>query len=268
VTVPEHIIASNKFGRYCVPKSSIARPAAKTILAGEVWEKDTIRFIARNCGAGDVVHAGTFFGDFLPGLSRALHPDARLWAFEPSRENFLCAQQTIALNELANVNLTHAGLGARQGSGTLCISEDGKATGGSSRFVAQETRGEGYETAPIVALDDVIPPSRNVTALQLDVEEYEQEALEGALGLLKRCRPLLILETLPRSPDWHEHNVLSLGYREMGEVHHNRVLAISDVGMMGVLRKHRAINMQRAEQRARRAAREAAQADQGKPPDE
>jgi FkbM family methyltransferase len=266
MTVPDHVIASNKFGRYCVPKSSSARPAAKTILAGEIWEKDTIRFIARNCGDGDIVHAGTFFGDFLPGLSRALHPDARLWAFEPSRENFLCAQQTMALNDLANVTLTNAGLGARQGTGTLCISGNGKATGGSSRFVAQEAPGEVYESVPIVALDDVIPQSRNVTVLQLDVEEYEQEALEGALGLLKRCRPLLILETLPRSPDWHEHNILSLGYREMGEVHHNRVLAVSDVAMMQVLRKHSAINLERAERRARRAARDATQTDQEKPP--
>jgi FkbM family methyltransferase len=265
MTVPDHIIASNKFGRYCVPKSSSTRPAAKTILAGEVWEKDTIRFIARNCGDGDIVHAGTFFGDFLPGLSRALHPAARLWAFEPSRENFFCAQRTMALNDLADVILTNAGLGARQGTGTLCISGDGQATGGSSRFVAQETPGEVYETAAIIALDDVIPPTRNVAVLQLDVEEYEQEALEGALGLLKRCRPLLILETLPRNLGWHEHNILSLGYRERGEVHHNRVLAVSDVEMMQVLRKHSAINLERAERRARRVAREATKAGQEKP---
>jgi len=254
---PDHIIASNKYGRYCVPKSSSTRPAARTIIAGKVWEKDTIRFIAQNCGDGDIVHAGTFFGDFLPGLSRALRPDARLWAFEPSRENFLCAQETVALNVLANVTLTNAGLGARDGAGSLCVSASGEAHGGASRFVEQETADEVYETVPIVAIDDVIPQTRNVSVLQLDVEEYEQQALEGALGLLKRCLPLIILETLPRSAEWYERNILSLGYRDIGPVHHNRVLAPSDVepGMVEMLT---AMNQKRDVRRAqRRAARPA-----------
>ncbi len=64
------------------------RPAAAAVLAGNVWEAGVIAFMARNCGTGDIVHAGTYFGDFLPGLSHALTPGARLWAFEPSSENY------------------------------------------------------------------------------------------------------------------------------------------------------------------------------------
>ncbi len=146
--------ASNIYGRYCVPRSSCMRPAARTIIAGKVWEKDTIRFVAQNCGNGDVVHAGAFFGDFLPGLSQALHPDARLWAFEPSRENFLCAQETVALNGLANVVLANAGLGARQGTGTLCVSAGGEAHGGASVCLSRKSvLARAYETVPIAALD-------------------------------------------------------------------------------------------------------------------
>jgi len=257
MNLPEHIIGQNKYGRFCVPKSSSARPAAKAIIAGRVWEQKTIRFVANNCGDGDIVHAGTFFGDFLPGLSQALKQDARLWAFEPSRENFLCAQQTVALNDLRNVTLTNAGLGARSDTGSLCTSLNGEAHGGASRFVEQEATGEVCEAATIVALDDVIPNDRNVSVLQLDVEEYEQQALEGALGLLKRCRPLVVLETLPKNAEWYEQNILSLGYREVGEVHHNHVLVMPEVDRR-VIEKLNAMNDRWTERRTKRRAVRAA----------
>ncbi len=264
MNLPDHFVASNKFGRYCVPKSSSHRPASQTILAGEVWEEDTISLIARNCADGDVVHAGAFFGDFLPALSRALSPGARLWAFEPSRENFLCAQETVALNDLTNLTLTNAGLGARRRTGSLCVSSIEGAHGGASRFVDRETPGEVYENAEIVSLDDVIPHDRHISILQLDVENYEQQALKGGLELLKRCRPLLILELLPQNLKWHERNILSLGYRLSGLVQHNRVLTTAErepQGFEDLMNKDR----QRVERRAqRRAARRAAKADANK----
>ena len=61
-------IAYNKYGGYCVLLSSRHRPAAKKILAGEVWEADTIEFVKSNCGDGDLVHAGTLLGRFPAGI--------------------------------------------------------------------------------------------------------------------------------------------------------------------------------------------------------
>ena len=178
--IPDHIIASNKHGRYCVPKSSRSRPAAKAVLAGGVWEEKTISLMAMNCGDGDIVHAGTYFGDFLPGLSRALKSCARLWTFEPSYENFLCSQQTVALNDLTNVSLIHAGLGARSGEGSLCVSAAGEVQGGGSSFVQSKIPGAVYEDVQILALDDIVPPDRHVSVVQFDVEDYEQQAFKGA----------------------------------------------------------------------------------------
>lgn len=228
MTLPEHCIASNQYGRYCVPVSSQARPAAAAILAGKVWEPRTIAFMARNCGSGDLVHAGTYFGDFIPALSQALAPGARLWAFEPSRENHACAAHTIELNGLQNVSLFHAGLGSGPGSAALhTASPRGVAFGGSSSIAAKKRPRGSYEDVEIVALDDAVRHDRAVSILQLDVEGYEQKALKGARGLLERCRPLLVLETLPDNPRWYERNVLSLGYRALGTIHGNTVLTAS-----------------------------------------
>ena len=72
-------IAYNKYGGYCVPLSSLHRPAAQRILSGDVYEPNTIEFLISNCSDGDIVHAGAYFGDFLPALSRSCAPNAKIW---------------------------------------------------------------------------------------------------------------------------------------------------------------------------------------------
>jgi len=69
-------VSYNKYGGYCVPDSSRHRPAAKMVLANDVYEPKTIEFMRRECGSGDIIHAGTYFGDFLPALSSTCATDA------------------------------------------------------------------------------------------------------------------------------------------------------------------------------------------------
>lgn len=93
---PEFIISHNEYGKYCVPKSSSIRPAARKILSGEVYEPETIEFMRVNCGDGDVVHAGAYFGDFLPALSAGMSAGGKVWAFEPNFENYYCARKPLS----------------------------------------------------------------------------------------------------------------------------------------------------------------------------
>ncbi|HEY1615676.1 MAG TPA: FkbM family methyltransferase [Rhizomicrobium sp.] len=220
-------IAGNSFGSYCVPAASKRRPAARAILRGEVWEPETIAFLTQHCGAGDIVHAGTYFGDFLPALSRALATGAHIWAFEPSLTNFRCAEITLKLNGISNVVLTHAGLGACHAPARLRVGEDGRHdAGGGSTIVADDIAGFEHEDTQLVTVDETVPASRAIAVLQLDVEGYEQEALEGALETIRRCRPVLVLEKPPRDPGWFESRVLSLGYRQTGTLHVNQIYEI------------------------------------------
>jgi FkbM family methyltransferase len=227
--LPAHTIASNQYGRYCVPESSSLRPAAALILQGRVWEPKTIAFMRENCGAGDVVHAGTYYGDFLPAISSALARSARLWAFEPSRENFACAEETIRLNGLNNVTLLNAALGDCAGTGKLWVGSPAMPfKGGTARVVDHQKAGSFYEDAQIARVDDIIPVGRAVSILQLDVEGYEQHALSGALETIRRCRPILILEHLPQDRNWFAANILALGYFMSGKLHANFIVAPSD----------------------------------------
>jgi FkbM family methyltransferase len=219
-------IAYNKYGGYCVPLSSKHRPAAQDILAGYVWEPEIIEFLMSRCGDGDIVHAGTFFGDFLPALSQSSAEGSRIWAFEPNPENYRCAFITTYINGLQNVELINAGLGERQGSlQMVTIDTDGKSLGGASRMVRQTDEGsrEGSISVEVVTVDEVIPSERNISIIQLDVEGFEEPALAGALKSIRRCKPILILESLP-DEDWLSTNILQLGYRMAGTAHDNTIL--------------------------------------------
>jgi len=222
------IVTYNRFGGYCVPQSSCHRPAARKILFGEVWEPETIEYMASHVGSGDIVHAGTYFGDFLPALSQACAVGANVWAFEPNPENFRCARVTIEINGLNNVEIMNAGLGAQSGKLPMKVSdESGRALGGGSRLGTGngETRNEQFIEADIIMLDDVLPVDRRITVLQLDVEGFEQQALSGAIGTIRRCKPILVLESLPDGR-WFKENILSLGYRESGKLHDNTILTV------------------------------------------
>lgn len=230
------VIGYNEYGAYCIPESARYRPAARSILNHFVWEPDTIQFMKEHCGAGDIVHAGTFFGDFLPALSRSLAPDALLWAFEPNRENYRCARVTVELNELDNVRLTHAGLGARPDTLHIQTTDElGRSLGGASRILDEPADGElGSDEVRILTIDDIIGANRSVSIIQLDVEGHERQALAGALETIARHRPILILEILTGSEllqsSWFDESVLCHGYRKGPTLHANAVYLPQDTG--------------------------------------
>jgi FkbM family methyltransferase len=220
-------IAQNKYGRYSVPASSLqTSPPAKHIMEGRVYEPKTIEFIIEHCGMGDIVHAGTYFGDFLPALSSAITPSAKIWAYEPKHEHYVCARETLALNNIDNVLLTHAGLGKEYSLEKLTtIKQDGTVWGGGSR-IEPSSNGQ-TEDINIVPIDSEVPKSRDISLIHLDVEGFETEALMGAINTIQRCKPILIVETIPDN-SWMRTHLFNLGYRiDSQKLHRNSVLRIT-----------------------------------------
>jgi FkbM family methyltransferase len=204
------------------------RPAAQRIMAGRVWEKQTLRFLTSQWRDGDMVHAGTYFGDFLPALSAACPEGSRIWAFEPNPESFRCAQATVAINDCREVELTNAGLGAGESAATMAVCDRrGRGLGGMSRLLEGPGEDSGVVTVQVVAIDDVVPEDRHVSMLQLDVEGHEGPALQGAMGTIERCRPVLVLETVPEGEPVMD-KLSGLGYRTRRTVNHNTVLTADD----------------------------------------
>ncbi len=220
------LIAYNHYGGYCLPVSAKYRPAAQKILKGEIYEPDTIAFMRKNGVGGDIVHAGTFFGDFLPGLSKGMTEETKIWAFEPNTESYRCAQITILINELTNVMLHNNGLGDAESVQKMLVqNEKGISLGGGSKIINQNEKGTTINIH-IVSIDSIVPVDRTVSIIQLDVEGYEKQALQGAMNTIKRDKPILILEDNNHviESKWFVTNILSLGYEVTKTIHNNTVL--------------------------------------------
>lgn len=202
------VLAENDLGVYCIPRKAAHRPACQAVLKGRVWEPETVRFLCEHA-SGDIIHGGTFFGDFLPALSR--HYD-HVWAFEPNRNSFMCAEVTIRLNELKNVTMSNAGMGKSRSSASLCTEQRGIYLGGASFIVEQPG------DIAIEPIDTAVPQDRRIGVIHLDVEGYEHAAIEGALNTIARWRPILVLETVPEI-------VETLDYHQVAHINENYVFA-------------------------------------------
>lgn len=214
-------ITKNDFGYNCVLNAAAARIIPKTLLAGEVYERDTIEIIKEHRGDGIVVHAGAFIGDMLPALSG---PSNRIYAFEPGEEFFRCCEITMALNFADNehdTTLIRKGLGAEQEFVRLLTkSTETLSEGGVSRIMTHPDGVEPYrmETIEVTTIDLSVPPG--VSLIHLDVEGFEEQALKGAVMHLRTSKPVLILEVhegMFETPFFQEFIFGELGYKMVGE---------------------------------------------------
>ena len=209
------IKSENKYGIYAVPKNSSWRLAAKTILDGEVYEPDTIRYIIDNCADESIIHAGTYFGDFLPALSKFCKKT--VFSFEPNLENYKCARMTCDLNSCKNITLKHNALGDCKKRVKLKVKNKNKSLGGLSKIVeaADIDTEEVFQTT----IDDVVPDSCPVSVLHLDLEGYELKAIGGAIKIIKKFKPTIIIED--NHDDYNE--LKNLGYKYEKKLNNNLV---------------------------------------------
>lgn len=221
--------AVNEYGNYHIPEGLEHRPAARLALAGKVYESETIRFMRAHAGTGDIIHAGTFFGDFLPALSQALASGATLWAFEANPGNFEAARQTIRLNGLKNVTLVNAALSNSDRALKFRTRDDsGQPLGGLSHVTEQG--GPGVVTVEAAMLDYAVPLARRVSILQLDVEGHERQALKGAYHIIHRWQPILILENMGQL-HWLNRTFRGVTYTRIGKLHGNDVYVPAGSGI-------------------------------------
>ena len=212
-------IAYNELGAYCVPDSGVEEGIIDIVKRGVVYEGCTMHFVRENCGDGDIIHAGTYFGDMLPGFSQKCK--GRVWAFEPVNISYRCAEITCKLNGgLGNVFLINSGLGSKQGLSIIRTANKDSHLGGGAKIQSEINPDCIEETINLETIDQIIPKQREVSIMQLDVEGYEIEALKGGIETIERCKPILILEALEgeykpeliTDNEWIIENIFSMGY--------------------------------------------------------
>jgi FkbM family methyltransferase len=221
-------IGQNKYGKYAVPANTSDRPCSQAILRGNVYEPDTIQFMIDNHGGKSIVTAGLFFGDFLPALLQ--NCTASVYGFEPHQVNYRCALMTATLNfdpSKVRVHLHNCALGQQSEQVSLMQhSANGVFFGGGCKIVNNKDHG----TTSVFTKrgDDVISDTSNIGIVQLDVEDYEEQALKGMSAILKKSSPILILECWNDTmfdTEFFEKEIFGNGYTMQGKLHDNVVLS-------------------------------------------
>lgn len=124
-----------------------------------------------------VVDGGAFIGDHTIAYLNAVGLHGVVWAFEPSREAFLCLKHNCPRAFHFN-----CGLSDRPGYITLTRGDNKGATFGI----------EAEEGESVVPLDMYEMP--DLDFLKLDIEGMELRAIRGAKETILRCKPTILVE--------------------------------------------------------------------------
>lgn len=192
----DHFVAANEYGFYCIPRSYLSREMPRLLARGDVYEPATLRFLRRQIKGGDVITGGAFVGDFFPALHECLAPGAQIHSFEPTPTSFAAACETIRLNDLDRVNLHPVAVGAENGVVKLLTQRpNGDPIAAGERVVdADDKAAERAVDVKLTTIDKIVPPSRKVDILHLDIEGLEKPALYGAARIIADNTPLIMLE--------------------------------------------------------------------------
>lgn len=225
-----HMLATNRYGTYCVPEDFKKREVPMLLRQGKVYEDDTLSFLRRHVGSGDVITGGAFVGDFFPALHEMLARKARIHSFEPNPASFDACAHTMALNSLTQVTLHRCAVGKERGTARLAVA---RGKGDSSLAAGMHIVGDaetGLRTidVPIVPIDDLVPKTRTVSILHLDIEGFEADGLRGAARIMAESKPIVVLEGFkPYKVRGYLNTLTELapkaGYMHAGTIDHNSV---------------------------------------------
>lgn len=142
-----------------------------------------------------IVDIGSNFGYYAIHLSRALGDESRAIAFEPMPRNYERLSRNIALNGMAGrVTALQVGLSDQPGEARMAA-----RTGNSGSAQIGAATGD-HVSVRLETLDGLWPSlagTRAADFIKIDVEGHEPKALAGALGVLGRDRPVVLLEVDP-----------------------------------------------------------------------
>jgi FkbM family methyltransferase len=166
---------------------------------------------------GDVIlDVGANFGYYAATLAAALDRQCRVHAFEPAPANFERLRRHLAWNGLEEVVRAHR-QGVSDRSETVTMTRPTENTGHA--FVVPCGEIPGVSLTTLDAFCEPLALDR-LDVLILDVEGYEERALQGAARTLARFKPLVFVEFFPpvmdrqgSSPEAAARILTGLGYQ-------------------------------------------------------
>ncbi len=196
-------------------------------------ERDFIYFLKLIPDGGTVLDIGANIGIMSVWLGRKLK-HTQILAFEPIPQNIEALKKVLRFYRIKNVKVVEKAVGNKNGKAEMVmpILDEVKMQGLSHivhESINEFNDGNIYQTS-IIKLDDcheLQNAGLKLTAIKLDVENFEYYALAGAKNLIKEHKPLIYTEL------WENENrnkcfelLRPMGYSI--QVIHNKQLVIYD----------------------------------------
>jgi len=167
-----------------------------------------------------IIDAGAHLGIFA--IEFAGLTNKKYYCFEPQKDLYLQLCANLLLNGHCKVAVPYGcGLGTLEQDGSYVgIYDSPENHNDTTRLVGSEappkfygSKDEVVDQVLIRALDKVIPSFDKIGFLKIDVEGYEIHVLNGALQLLERDKPLILIESFEEPSKCHTFDPLKkLGY--------------------------------------------------------
>lgn len=176
---------------FCDPRAHVE----KKIIRDGLYDVHILNYMVQVLSPGTVVlDVGASIGAYAIPLAKAF-PHVTVHAFEPNPHAVGRLRRNIAINRTHNVTVHQAAAGAAPGRGEFYAFDVRDA--GLSSFIEPKQKERNYQTVPvdILTLDEVCRglPER-ISAIKIDVQGYEAEALEGSHDVIKTHRPRILFE--------------------------------------------------------------------------
>ncbi len=151
--------------------------------------------VLRKMNKKDCIDAGGYIGDSAIVFSKN-YDFKRIFSFEPLKNNYSLLVDNIKKYKMENVFPYNKGLGEKQGIVKIKDSDDGS-------FITN--KGENLERIGITTIDKFALSNKlNIGLIKMDIEGYEMKAIRGAVEIIKRNKPILLISIYHLGSDFFE----------------------------------------------------------------
>jgi FkbM family methyltransferase len=117
-----------------------------------------------------------------------------VYAFEPAKQTFEILKHNIGINNSKNIIGESLAVGNRSEVLPLSINSTDI---GSNSFVSQGSREKGKDLVQVVMLDEYFKDKEKPDIIKMDVEGWEQEAIEGGRSVFEHAKVIIFENNLP-----------------------------------------------------------------------
>ena len=162
------------------------------------YEKEFIHFLRLLPSHGTVLDIGANIGIMTTLLAKKANA-LTVYAFEPVPENIRAMKKVIRFHRLSNVKIFSNALGDSNSMEQMImpVIHHAKMQGLSHVVEPADKKKQGQIfSIPMRRMDDMaeLQELEEITAIKIDVENFEYYVLKGGQGVLKKHRPLVFCE--------------------------------------------------------------------------